>query len=91
MHRDITGISREVCDLHSTVPERTGTILPGRLRRMQVAAAPIRKFAGGVQVQGTQRGSAQAGGHLPVDCQSVVGTGLSGCQPLYIVTCSALH
>ena len=90
VHRDITGISREVCDLHSTVPERTGTILPGRLRRMQVAAAPIRKFAGGVQVQGTQRGSAQAGRHLPVDCQSVVGTGLSGCQPLYIVTCSAL-
>ena len=79
VHRDMSGISRKASDLHSTVPKRTGTILPGRLRRMEVAAAAICKFAGGVKVQGTQRGSAQAGRHLPVDCQSVVGTGLSGC------------
>ena len=91
VRRRMSGIRRLANDLRSTVPERAGTLMPGRLRRMEVAAAAICKFAGGVQVQGTQRGSAQAGRHLPVDCQSVVGTGLSGCQPLYIVTCSALH
>ena len=79
VHRDITGISREVCDLHSTVPERTGTILPGRLRRMEVAAAARRRaVAGSARVKGTKRGIAQVLGHLLI-FSLLMGRGFSGC------------
>ena len=56
-----------------------GTLMPGRLRRMEVAAAGRRQCAGGARVQGTTLGPAQANRELPIDCQSAVGRGPSGC------------
>ena len=75
----MSGIRRLANDLRSTVPERAGTLMPGRLRRMEVAAAARWTFAGSAKVQGTKRGLAQVIGHLTIDCQSAVGRGLSGC------------
>ena len=53
-----------------------GTLMPGRLRRMEAAAT---QCAGGARVQGTTLGPAQANRELPIDCQSAVGRGPSGC------------
>ena len=78
VRRGMSGIRRLANDLRSTVPERAGTIMPGRLRRMEVAAAARWSFAGGAKVQGTTRGPAQVNGDLTIDCQSAVGRGLSG-------------
>ena len=78
VRRGMSGIRRLANDLRSTVPERAGTLMPGRLRRMEVAAARW-SFAGGAKVQGTKRGLAQVIRHLTIDCQSAVGRGLSGC------------
>ena len=79
VRRRMSGIRRLANDLRSTVPERAGTLMPGRLRRMEVAAAARWSFAGRAKVQGTKRGLAQVIRHLTIDCQSAVGRGLSGC------------
>ena len=78
VRRSMSGIRRWANYLRSTVPELVGTVMLGRLRRMEVAAAGRRKCAGTAKVQGTTRGPAQVNGDLTIDCQSAVGRGLSG-------------
>ena len=74
VRRRMSGIRRLANDLRSTVPEQAGTLMPGRLRRMEVAAAAARRtFAGSAKVKGTKRGLAQVLGHLLIDCQSANG------------------
>ena len=79
VRRRMSGIRRLANDLRSTVPEQVGTLMPGRLRRVEVAAAARRTFAGSAKVKGTKRGLAQVLGHLLIDCQSAMGRGFSGC------------